>query len=236
MQLHKQLFISALLASAPFASAQSGSTSAGGQDPVEGRLTEGVLNLADLAQVGDIQATDNEGVVVIIDEWDEGAPQFPETKALRQALSSYMDALLERAQNAFIEARHVAFLKQQILDIQLEEALAELLQRARNGGWTRSHYEAVRDKLMARADAAVDEASSAYLRRRFDDLVSAALGRAQNAFAKSVEEFRVEMIRFRLNRALQELRQDMTSGGISQASFESLVTLLTSQARGAVSG
>jgi len=234
MKLSKNaLFASALLSSFSVASAAPVQVSLSG---IEAQIEEAVLNMEDVAKTGGVVSTDVDSVDDPVSEWfDTVLPTYTNSGPIRKSLETYLDALRERVQNAWVSQRHAAFLRRQIIEAQLDQVLQELVYRARNNNWTASHFQAVRTKLILRAEAAIDEPSSAYLRQRFEELSAMATERAQKAqqspFQIDLEEYRIELIAFRLDAALTKLRQLRKAGELTRSQFRAMVSLLHTQAR-----
>jgi len=234
MKLTKNaLFASALLSSFSAAYAAPIQVSLSG---IEAQIEEAVLNMEDVASTGGVVSTDVDSVDVPVCTWfDTVLPTYTNSGPIRKSLETYLDALRERVQNAWVSQRHAAFLRRQIIEAQLDQALQELVFRARNNDWTASHFQTVRTKLILRAEAAIDEPSSAYLRQRFEELSAMATQRAQNAhqspFRAAMEEYRLEMIEFRLDAALTKLRELRKAGELTRGQFRAMVSLLHTQAR-----
>jgi len=199
---------------------------------IEAKIEEAVINMEAVAKSGGVVSTDVDNVGTPVDEWfDAVFPIYPSSDPLRKSLETYLDSLRERVQNAWVSQRQAAFLRRQIIESQLDQALMELVYRARNNNWTASHFQAVRTKLVLRAEAAINEPSSAYLRSRFEELSAMATQRAQVPFQAALEEYRLELIAYRLESALFNLRQLRRSGEMTRSHFRTMVSLLHTQAR-----
>lgn len=168
-------------------------------------------------------------IVSALDALQAQVDSFPGSSSLRARMTSYIDDLLERTGQTFIDAQDAANLRQRFVNARLDSALSRLERRARGGGWTAQQFTAVLSSWTARADVFVDAPDPQQYRARVMAAIATAAKDAKTV-TDVMRDLQMMLLQVRLEEARQVLLRRVAASNVSRADYNRVHALLAKRA------